>query len=92
MEEKNDKGNELINIIRENAKALNNEELIKGWESRVYAVCYYAHSGKDSIAIEIFGEELISRKLKTFTELQEFWKLHWKEGEKELDNEKEDNE
>jgi len=92
MEEKNDRGTELINIFREKAKELNNEELIKGWENRVYAVCYYAHSSRDNLAIEIFGEELISRKLKTFTELQEFWKLHWKEGQKELDNEKEENE
>jgi hypothetical protein len=87
MEEKNDKGTELINAFRDEAKALNNEELIKGWESRVYAVCYYAHSGKDSIAIEVFGEELISRKLKTFTELQEFYNFHKTQSNKELDNE-----
>ena len=40
-----------------------------------------------NISLDNFGEELISRKLKTFTELQEFWKLHWKEATNKLDNE-----
>jgi hypothetical protein len=87
MEEKNDRGEVLINVFREKAKTLNNEELIKGWEDIVIHSSYYSMSAKDNIAIDVFGEELISRKLKTLTELQEFYKFHSTEAKKEIDNE-----
>ena len=92
MEEMNDNVKEIINVYREKAKDFDNEELIKNWEGIVIGSLYYSTNSKDSIAIEVFGEELISRKLKTLIELQEFYKFHSTEADKELDNEKEENE
>jgi len=40
-----------------------------------------------NISLDNFGEELISRKLKTLIELQEFYKFHSTEANKELDGE-----
>ena len=71
-------------IYLKEAQALNNEELIKGWEDYVYSVCYNSHSAKEYIAIEQYGQELISRKLKTLVELQEFIKVNETEAKKRL--------
>ena len=87
MDEINDRTKELINAYRKKAKDFNNEELIKSWEDIVIHSSYYSMSSKDNIAIEIFGEELINRKLKTLIELQEFYKFHSTQAKKELDNE-----
>ena len=84
---RNERTKNLWDIYLEQAKALNNEELIKGWESYVYSVCYYSHSARENIAIEVYGEELISRKLKTLIELQEHYSVIATEGEKWQDSE-----
>jgi hypothetical protein len=82
MDEMNERAKALNEIYLEKAKALNNEELIKGWEEYVNSVCYNSHSAKENIAIEVYGQELISRKLKTLIELQEFYKVNEIEGKK----------
>lgn len=87
MDKREQQVQELINVYREKAKAFSNEELIKNWEDIVIHSSYYSMSGDDNIVIEIFGEELISRELKTLIELQEFVKFHSIEAKKQLDNE-----
>lgn len=87
MDKREQQVQELINVYREKAKDFSNEELIKNWEDIVLHSSYYSTNSKDNIAIEIFGEELISRELKTLIELQEFYKFHSIEAKKQLDDE-----
>jgi|694.fasta_scaffold32192_7 hypothetical protein len=73
---------EIKDVYTKKATELNNEQLIKDWEEYVFSVCYNSHSAKENIAIEVYGQELINRKLKTDLELKEFYRVNEIEGKK----------
>jgi hypothetical protein len=67
------KADEIVKMLRERTKKLDDEELFDDWKENVISVFHYQFSDKEAIAIDVYGEEIIKRGIKTREELNRIY-------------------
>jgi hypothetical protein len=67
------KADEIVKMLKEKTKKLDDGELFDDWKEYVISVLHYHYSEKEAIAIDVYGEEIIKRGIKTREELNRIY-------------------
>jgi hypothetical protein len=67
------RADEIVKMLKERAKKLDDEELFDDWKENVISVLHYHYSEKEAIAKDVYGEEIINRGIKTREELNRIY-------------------
>lgn len=74
----------LTKHYRETGALLTDQQLIEAWQQQVENCIFFDHSAKDILAMHVYRQLIIDRKLMTEAELQQYYDLRETENEHRL--------